>query len=103
MGISAEQQQKLHYLRREEFEPKLWLALMYAREATFADGERFSGEWLDEFNRTFRPEEAACIDKIVRLQGFANYFMSTLKFFKDGKNKDQPASCQLPGRSPADD
>ena len=79
LGISQEEIERLINLDKSDFEYKEWLALKYARESILIEGEEPKGDYLEEFEKHYTKRERKYILKLIRVQGFANRLVNSIK------------------------
>ena len=79
LGISQEEIERLINLDKSDFEYKEWLALKYARESGLIGGEEPKGDFLEEFEKHYTERERKYILKLIRVQGFANRLVNSIK------------------------
>ncbi|MDY6857019.1 MAG: hypothetical protein SWO11_20390 [Thermodesulfobacteriota bacterium] len=64
---------------KSDFKYKEWLALKYARESGLIGGEEPKGDFLEEFEKNYTERERKYILKLIRVQGFANRLVNSIK------------------------
>lgn len=96
LGLSEDRIEDLLTLDREKFEYREWLALRYAQDRAFLDGAEPADDYVEEYRRSYTPEERSRISKLVTAMLFANYWNNT--FRRKAWREDIegfPVSCQL--------
>jgi len=91
LGITAEDIDKLIYLKKEDFEHKEWLALKYVQDWVFLNGNEPTTAYISDYQAHYTEKERLCVHKLLKMMRFANYFNNT--FFR------KPWRSELDGAS----
>jgi len=77
LGITAEDIDKLIYLKQEDFDYREWLALKFVQDWIFSDGKEPEDAYVSDYNTNYSEKERRCVLKLLRMMRFANYFNNT--------------------------
>lgn len=84
-GISAQEINKLIKLEKPGFVYKEWLALKYAQDWVFFNGEEPAGSYMIDYKKNYTAKEQGYILKLLRIMRFFNY-LNNLIFNKSWRS-----------------
>ena len=92
-GIAATEINKLIQLEKADFEYKEWLALKYAQDWVFLNGEEPAGDYIIDYKKIYTTKEQGYILKLLRIMRFFNY-LNNIIFNKSWRSDLEGVSLQ---------